>query len=1042
MTYPTLSPSSRTYSHGDWPVSNHRFMTGRSQRTLHANAKTQQTLKLTYENQPLEDFDAVLLHYEQQQGTNKAFKLPEIALFEGWNKEGQDDALLGSAQLWRYNSEPRIRSRRGGLGTLEVDLITSLQQAERLYDCPTSAEPRQLPTPRTTENPDDPSNNPYCGQYIEDINPPGSPTKRYVIGNRIINTPYDIFDCYNGSYRGTTNGSVSEGNFYGLDPVRVTARSIKVTSGKIWRKTSCGRPQALVGNSSYLLVEAQREDGSWYTFLDARDYAGIVYNFDLSTTVHYSINEVKYITADGRPLNIDIPDGIPNSDGSCGDPDPEPDPDGPGPGPNPNPLPLPPEECGGGGGGGGGITQPQPPANPPISRPPIDIPDDPGNGPPEDDGGGGGPGEPTLECPLGYKDNGFGKCVVDLEAKVGGYMRFIEGRGTTVPAFQSRQPCGAAPYGTLMGPAGGYDFRVPYGPYDIDEDNTIEDELFLINNIRGYRIGVSWKSDDVEDPYNVIIPLDSTVKCFLNAAATSSRWGLSTSGGFGVGPPIDSPVSDFYQEQIDQGLFKYCIVRRGCISGFDGTPNKCDYTYKVSFLPIGYIDTVLELYPDFYKLQAGERKRIIMDLFCGGAKNSTFIPEIGSASTRSITPVSALNTTTQTFPNISPSRRNITYGDWTINRFGSEQEVTLPLPSTAKKSDVIMDLVYANREDSVARSFLQHYDGTSGTFNNFSVADINPDKGTFAGWDGPISDNISKGHWVYANAPRVVSVHPGFSTTTVRLINLEPELIDNSNSHAFTDSICPGYGSDTGGGVTSYGNTEQLLRRFNVLNTRSTIDTILPPGWPTNGPFPQNWSCDTPVPGKIRISLPNNFGTEGNLCFTISSSKYFYTNSVRNCRSTYPPGSTFGPKYYYNETFERNNDSRLCVGAVSAIDGPIDIGPWSDNCSAGNFAEVPCGEVYTGNYQPDSCTEEVGVPGTYYYCRRLVFRGQWESSGEPKCATVSNYGSNTSISGGDSGTWAHFNVITNIVATVTFNGEATETTVYGPISVPDDYSAS
>ncbi len=121
-----------------------------------------------------------------------------------------------------------------------------------------------------------------------------------------------------------------------------------------------------------------------------------------------------------------------------------------------------------------------------------------------------------------------------------------------------------------------------------------------------------------------------------------------------------------------------------------------------------------------------------------------------------------------------------------------------------------MDLVYANREDSVARSFLQHYDGTSGTFNNFSVADINPDKGTFAGWDGPISDNISKGHWVYANAPRVVSVHPGFSTTTVRLINLEPELIDNSNSHAFTDSICPGYGSDTGGGVTSYGNTENF----------------------------------------------------------------------------------------------------------------------------------------------------------------------------------------------------------------------------------------
>ena len=35
---------------------------------------------------------------------------------------------------------------------------------------------------------------------------------------------------------------------------------------------------------------------------------------------------------------------------------------------------------------------------------------------------------------------------------------------------------------------------------------------------------------------------------------------------------------------------------------------------------------------------------------------------------------------------------------------------TLPLPSTAVKNDLLMELVFANREDEIARTFLDHYD--------------------------------------------------------------------------------------------------------------------------------------------------------------------------------------------------------------------------------------------------------------------------------------------------------------------------------------------
>ena len=130
------------------------------------------------------------------------------------------------------------------------------------------------------------------------------------------------------------------------------------------------------------------------------------------------------------------------------------------------------------------------------------------------------------------------------------------------------------------------------------------------------------------------------------------------------------------------------------------------------------------------------------------------------------------------FPNISPSRRRITQGDYTINRFGEDQEITLPLPSTAVKNDLLMELVFANREDEIARTFLDHYDRCAGALWDFKIAPVNSKKGTFAGWTDTESKNIREGRWIYARPPRVETTHPGYSTTTIQLINLLPETVD------------------------------------------------------------------------------------------------------------------------------------------------------------------------------------------------------------------------------------------------------------------------
>lgn len=136
------------------------------------------------------------------------------------------------------------------------------------------------------------------------------------------------------------------------------------------------------------------------------------------------------------------------------------------------------------------------------------------------------------------------------------------------------------------------------------------------------------------------------------------------------------------------------------------------------------------------------------------------------------------STTSNYFPNISPSRRRITYGDYVVNRFGEDQEITMPLPSTAQKCDVTMELVYANRHDEIARMFMDHYDQCSGEFYDFPIAPIDNTNGTFAGWDDPTTRHIRKGRWIYARPPRIEQTAINHSTTTIQIINLNPKLAD------------------------------------------------------------------------------------------------------------------------------------------------------------------------------------------------------------------------------------------------------------------------
>ena len=162
---------------------------------------------------------------------------------------------------------------------------------------------------------------------------------------------------------------------------------------------------------------------------------------------------------------------------------------------------------------------------------------------------------------------------------------------------------------------------------------------------------------------------------------------------------------------------------------------------------------------------------------------------------------------TATFPTHNPSRRRISYGDYLVDRYGEDQEITMPLPSAAQKTDLVMQLIYANRPDEIARSFLDHYDEAYGEFANFKIPAGTSKNGTFAGWTDRTS--VLVGEWIYVRPPQVVTTHPGYSTTTIQLLNLEPDTSSStSKEEGGSDGGDPGSG-DPGSGDPGSGDSNQ-----------------------------------------------------------------------------------------------------------------------------------------------------------------------------------------------------------------------------------------
>lgn len=121
MAFPSLTPTSREFSAGDYPVKAYRAQSGAEIRILYGGDRLDAKLSLSFANITDAQAQQFLTHFDETLGTFSTFVLPAAAL-NGWS--GTTSALDAPPNTaWRYESAPRVASAAKGRSTVTVDLV-------------------------------------------------------------------------------------------------------------------------------------------------------------------------------------------------------------------------------------------------------------------------------------------------------------------------------------------------------------------------------------------------------------------------------------------------------------------------------------------------------------------------------------------------------------------------------------------------------------------------------------------------------------------------------------------------------------------------------------------------------------------------------------------------------------------------------------------------------------------------------------------------------------------------------------------------------
>ena len=124
------------------------------------------------------------------------------------------------------------------------------------------------------------------------------------------------------------------------------------------------------------------------------------------------------------------------------------------------------------------------------------------------------------------------------------------------------------------------------------------------------------------------------------------------------------------------------------------------------------------------------------------------------------------------FPTLVPTARSFEAGDYPVKTFKAQNGKEHRILYGSNRTNMRLSLSYANITDANAELFLDHYDEVQGTFQTFSIGDLEETRGGWKGNADAIGAQDHENNYRYEGPPRVAQVRPGISTVTVNLIGV------------------------------------------------------------------------------------------------------------------------------------------------------------------------------------------------------------------------------------------------------------------------------
>jgi len=123
--FPSLKPTNRQLTTGEYPVKIYRALSGKTIRRSFGNRPFGFNLELEFANVPESTVQAIINHYNTQQGQGIGFALP-VEVFAGLSTATINLVRAPAQTLWFYAEAPTIQSVYRNISSVGVKLIADL----------------------------------------------------------------------------------------------------------------------------------------------------------------------------------------------------------------------------------------------------------------------------------------------------------------------------------------------------------------------------------------------------------------------------------------------------------------------------------------------------------------------------------------------------------------------------------------------------------------------------------------------------------------------------------------------------------------------------------------------------------------------------------------------------------------------------------------------------------------------------------------------------------------------------------------------------